>query len=75
MDDVPRAELREAIAEVLEEQISLTKDDLVRETAKKFGFTRLGGVIVTNVNDAIDVMLSSGAVRTDENGRILPENR
>lgn len=54
MDDVSSYEILNAIVEVLAEQVSLTKTDLIRETAKKFGFTRLGNVIDGTVQNAIE---------------------
>ena len=66
MDDIATVEVINALLEVLDEQISLSKDDLVRETARKFGYTRLGSVIDTSVSYAINMAV--------ENGRIMLEN-
>jgi hypothetical protein len=54
MDDISSYEILNAIVEVLKEQVSLTKTDLIRETAKKFGFSRLGNVIDVTVQNAIE---------------------
>ncbi|MCR5210097.1 MAG: DUF4011 domain-containing protein [Lachnospiraceae bacterium] len=43
-DVIPYAEIRNAIKEVLEAQISLSEDDLIKETVKCFGFSRTGAV-------------------------------
>ena len=49
MDDVPSHEIINAIIEVLEEQISIGDKTLVREVAKKFGYSRLGNVIENSI--------------------------
>lgn len=43
---------------ILEDQISMLRSDLLRETAKLFGYTRTGGVIEHAVNNAMDYALS-----------------
>lgn len=44
-EDLPKEEICCAIKEVLLNQISLPEDDLIRETAKAFGYSRLGGYV------------------------------
>lgn len=41
-DDLPPQEIANAVREILKNQISLAKADLVRETAKLFGYARIG---------------------------------
>jgi hypothetical protein len=48
-DDLPAEEIANAVKDILTNQISLAKTDLVRETAKIFGFARIG----TNVELAM----------------------
>lgn len=48
-DDLPPEEIAIAIKDILKNQISLPKTDLIRETAKLFGYARIG----TNVENAI----------------------
>lgn len=61
-DDLPLTEIANAVNAILTNQISLTKADLVRETAKLFGYARIG----TNVENAmlrgIDKALERGYV-------------
>lgn len=71
MDEIPSHEILNAIGEVLSEQISLSRTDLVRETAKKFGFSRLGNVIETTVNHAIDCGVQSERLTVLENGKVV----
>ena len=49
--DLPSHEVANGVKAVLQNQISLTKDDLIRETAKLFGYARLG----TNVDIAMQL--------------------
>lgn len=52
MDEIPVQEILSAVKEVLAEQAALPKEDLVRETGKKFGYTRMGTVIEKAVGNA-----------------------
>ena len=71
MDDISSYEILIAVKEVLLEQISLTKDDLVRETAKKFGYSRLGNVIEQAVNHAIDCGVRQQRLKLLEDGKVI----
>lgn len=68
MDDICAEEIANAIKAVMQKQISLTKTDLIRETAKIFGFTRLGSVIESSVQSGIAVAVQRGYVLASENG-------
>lgn len=70
MDDIPSEEIINAIIEVLKEQISISEMDLVRETAKKFGFSRLGSVIENTVKYAIVKGSSAGVFKRLANGNV-----
>ena len=63
LTEIPSEEIIVAAKEVLSEQIGLTKADLIRETAKKFGFTRLGAVMTAAVENAIDKAVSTGKIK------------
>lgn len=63
LTEIPSEEIIVAAKEVLSEQIGLTKADLIRETAKKFGFTRLGSVMTAAVENAIDKAVSTGKIK------------
>ncbi|MEE1516902.1 MAG: hypothetical protein UF228_04825, partial [Lachnospiraceae bacterium] len=65
MDDIASVEIINVLLEVLDEQISLSKEDLIRETARKFGYTRLGSLIDTAVTYALDMAVAKGCVTTD----------
>ncbi len=53
MDDICAQEVSNAIRAVIESQISLLRTDMIRETAKLFGFTRLGSIISESVERGI----------------------
>ncbi len=75
MDDIPSEEILIAAAEVLREQVSLPRPDLIRETAKKFGFSRRGNVIESTISYAIEKGIDRGRLLVLENGNIaLPVN-
>lgn len=69
-DDLPPEEVANGIKEILINQISLPKDELVRETARLFGFARLG----TNVEMAMLRGIDSAIHKRyagEDNGRIV----
>lgn len=48
----------------------MTRADLVRETGKKFGFSRLGNVIESVVGYVLQESLDKGLLQESENGKI-----
>lgn len=70
MDDIPSREIQNAALEVLRQQGSMTRADLVRETAKKIGFSRLGNVIESVVGYVLQESLDKGLLQESENGKI-----
>jgi len=58
-DDLPSHEIANAIKAILQNQISLTKDDLVKETARLFGYARIG----TNVEIAMQLGIRQALVK------------
>lgn len=69
MDEIAVQEIFSAVMEVLMEQISLSREDLIRETARKFGYTRLGAVIEKAVGDAVLYGINRGRIR-ETDGKI-----
>ncbi len=70
MDDICAQEICEGIMIILRAQIGMSKSDLIRETAKLFGFTRIGGVIESSVNSGIDHAVKNGLIDIDDNDKI-----
>ena len=53
IDDISSYEILNAVIEALSEQISLHTDDLVKEAAKKLGYSRTGTLIDSTVRNAV----------------------
>lgn len=62
-EDIPPQEVSNAIREVLRNQISLTQNDLVRETAKLFGFARTGGNVEAAMMAGLAYAVENGFAR------------
>ena len=66
--EIPVQETTNAVCLVLKEQISMSHDDLVRESARLMNFTR----VTANVSAAFDAAIQNadarGFISTDENG-------
>lgn len=69
-DDVPSEEIINAVKEVLSQQISLSESDLIRETAKKLGYSRTVGVVESTISFAVRKGVSAGKLTKAENGYI-----
>ncbi len=66
--DVPVQEVANAIYAVLHEQVSMAQEDLLRETAKKLGYTRLGGNVLSQLALGIKYAESQGGITLGTNG-------
>lgn len=73
MDEIPVQEILNAVCEVLKEQVSLAREDLVREAAKKFGYTRMGSIMEKAVEAAIVYGMRNGRVLEKDGKMLLPE--
>jgi hypothetical protein len=62
--DVPVQEAANAVCAVLELQIGLPRENLIRETAKLMGYSRLGNIVITTISDGIDYAIESGKIRS-----------
>ena len=69
--DVCPQELTNAMLLILNEQVSMTHEDLVRECTRLFGFTRVAEVMDTEMRKAVEYASAKGKAHTDENGRIF----
>ncbi|WP_302015855.1 DUF3320 domain-containing protein [uncultured Akkermansia sp.] len=67
--DICPEEVSVAVKEVLEAQISLSREDLVKETAHLFGFSRMGGIVGASMQRGIDMAISRGFAE-EENGKM-----
>ena len=69
--DVPVQEVANAIYTVLYEQISMEQDDLLRETANKLGYTRLGNNVLSALAHGIQYAQAQGGIATGTSGTFV----
>jgi hypothetical protein len=68
--DICAEEVANAVKQVAKEQISMSKDELIRETAKIFGFARIGSNVEQAMVRGLGCAISARCV-SEENGRIV----
>lgn len=69
MDDICKQEVANAIYQVMENQCSLSEEDLIREVGKLFGFLRMGTVIEKSVKAGIQCSISRGLIERSSDGK------
>ncbi|MBA9076829.1 DUF3320 domain-containing protein [Rufibacter quisquiliarum] len=69
-DDLPPEEIANAIKEILANQISLPKSELIREASRLFGYARLGANVETAMTAGIDHAINQGFA-VEEGGRLI----
>ena len=69
-DDIAPEEAVNAICYIISQQISLSEEDLVRETSKLMGFTRTGPNVATLIHHAIEKAVSDKRIKSDVNGNL-----
>ena len=69
-EDIPSDEIANGVKEILNNQISLPKEDLIREASKLFGFARAGAQVELAMKKGIETAFSRG-VFLEKGGRIL----
>ena len=72
--DVPVQEVANTIYTVLYEQISMGQEDLLRETANKLGYTRLGNNVLSALALGIQYAQAQGSITTGTNGTFVLSN-
>ena len=68
--DIAPEEISVAVKEVLEAQISLSREDLIRETARLFSYARLGKIVESSMQRGINKAIERGFA-IEENERII----
>jgi hypothetical protein len=66
------AELKNAVAEAIAEQLSLAPDNLVVVASKKMGFTRRGVKVEAAFKLAIERLIQDGVI-VERDGRLFKE--
>ncbi len=75
IEDVPSQEIRAALKDILEMQVSLSREDLMKAAAKSFGCPRMGSTIESVVGYALDDGIERGIFQEAEGGKIVPGNQ
>jgi len=71
MEDIPAEEIANAVKHILTNQISLSKEDLVKEVYKLFGFARGSAAMEEIIRAGIKMGVKRGYVAVDDGGRIV----
>ena len=69
--DLPVQEVANAVYLVLDEQISMSREDLLRETANRLGYTRLGSNVLSVLALGLDYAQGQGGITEGENGNFV----
>ena len=67
--DIPVEELARAAKSVLEANLAMDMDDLVRATARVFGIMRAGDVVSRRMREGIEHLHAKGIIEFDD-GRV-----
>ena len=70
IDDISSYEILNAVIEVLSEQISLHTDDLVKEAAKKLGYSRTGTLIDATVRNAVMLGQQNNILKISDGNKV-----
>ncbi|RKE56570.1 superfamily I DNA and/or RNA helicase [Sphingobacterium detergens] len=70
IEDIAPEEIEIALIEVMDNSLSLLREDLVRATARAFAFSKTGAQIDSIINTSIDKLLQQGYWKSI-NGRIV----
>jgi len=66
IEEIPPIELARAGYLVLEAGTYMTKEDLVLEIARLYGFDRIGSNIREQITDAVDLLIEAGCANFDQ---------
>jgi hypothetical protein len=66
--EIPVQEAAAAVCQVLEDQISLNQEDLIRESAKLLGYSRLGTAVTAVFTEAVRYSAEKGRITEGING-------
>ena len=73
-EDIPPEEYREGIRLIMQRQIALQREDLLRETAHLFGFSRLTSTLELAVSLGIKSAKDAGFIAFGEDGKVTYVN-
>ncbi|MBO4877781.1 MAG: DUF3320 domain-containing protein [Ruminococcus sp.] len=70
MDEIAPEEIANGIRLIMEEQIAMQRDDLIRETARLFGYSRITDTITEAVSLGIRAAKQRGYIEFSEDGKV-----
>ncbi len=70
IDDIAPEEIKVAVLDIMNNNLSLVKEDLIRATAKVFGFAKVGSQIDQIITYVLDELVKEGRLR-ELDGRVL----
>lgn len=71
IEDICQEELSNAVKYILQNQISLSREDLIKEVYKLFGFSRGNSAIEKNINEGIDMAVNRDYAFIDDAHRVV----
>ena len=74
IDDIAVEEISIAMMEIMQSNLSINKDELIRVTAKQFGFLKVGAQTETVIKYCIDDLVTKNLLAENE-GRIVYTNK
>lgn len=61
--DIPVQEIANAVSFMIEQQIGMPHEELLRETANLLGYSRLGNVVISSVTAGIEFAVQKGKIK------------
>ena len=71
-EDLPKEEIAAGLIEILTNQISLPEDDLIKETARLFGYARIGTNVEQSMKLGIEYALKREMILKNNDRLVLP---
>jgi very-short-patch-repair endonuclease len=60
IEEIPSEEIGAALEVIVQKEIGISRDSLLKTTARIFGYDRSGAKVEARISDAIDLLLASG---------------
>jgi hypothetical protein len=70
LEDIAKEEIVNGIKDILTKQFSLPKEDLIKEVARIFGYSRISGNVEECINLGIQYALTIEII-VNQNGRLI----
>lgn len=70
-EDLPPEEIANAVKHVLQMQISLPREEMLKETMRALGYQRSGAALEKALQAGVDTAIARGYARVDERDRIV----